>query len=582
MLFLNSTRSRRVAACTALALSAGMLLAGPASADTPVPVPSAAKATPSFTQPKLTLPKKDAARTGKGAARAGADAARAGVDAAAASSLPLSDLDGDGADDFIYRAVDGELYSNTSMGTESPFELFRYEDVAKDIVPIGNQGGSTTEPEVLVLSENGTLTLYTDADPTGTPYSKVIGGGWQIYNKVTSPGDVNGDGRADVIARTQDGALYLYLGTGSATAPLGTRILVGSGWGAYDQLVGLGDGTGDGKADLYARDTAGTLWFYAGTGDKNKPFGTRVSIGGGWGAYNQILRGGDGDLLGRDNAGTLFFYPANGNGTLGGRQQVGNAGDLTGITQLAGAGNIPYTGKGSILATTPGGSLYAYFHSATGKLEGRVELLGPGEATGLTVTNLSSLNADGSADIAVQGNGDPAGGLYIGEYAIGSGWGVYNSLVGAGDLSGDGKGDLLARDRSGVLYLYKGNGQGDKFATRVKVGSGWGAYNKILGAGDYTGDGRTDIVARTSGGDLYVYPGTGNAAAPFKTRVKVGTGWNTYTKLVAPGDLNADGKADLLGVTSGGDLYRYLTTAPNKFSARTKLGGGFQVYNSMS
>ncbi|WP_254047519.1 FG-GAP-like repeat-containing protein [Streptomyces aureus] len=582
MLFLNSKRSRRVAACTALALSAGMLLAGPASADTPVPVPSAEKATPSFTPPKLTLPKKDGARTGNDAARTGQDAGRAGVASAAASSLPLSDLDGDGVDDFIYRAVDGELYSNTTTGTDNPFELFRYEDVAKDIIPIGNQGGSTTEPEVLVLSENGTLTLYTDADPSGTPYSKVVGGGWQIYNKVASPGDVNGDGRADVIARTQDGVLYLYLGTGSATTPLSTRTLVGSGWGVYDQLVGLGDGTGDGKADLYARDSAGTLWFYAGTGDKTKPFGTRASIGGGWGAYNQILRGGDGDLLARDNAGTLFFYPANGNGTLGGRQQVGNVGDLTGITQLAGAGNNPYTGKGSVTATTPGGALYAYFHSATGRLEDRVELLGPGEASGLTITNLSSLNADGFSDIAVQANGDTSGGLYIGEYTIGSGWGVYNSLVGPGDLSGDGKGDLLARDRSGNLYLYKGNGQGDKFATRIKVGSGWGAYNKILGAGDFTGDGRADIVARTSGGDLYVYPGTGNATAAFKTRVKVGSGWNTYTKVIAPGDLNADGKADLLGVTSGGDLYRYLSTAPNKFSARTKLGSGFQAYNSMS
>ncbi|MEU0402257.1 hypothetical protein ABZ318_18855, partial [Streptomyces sp. NPDC006197] len=33
-------------------------------------------------------------------------------------------------------------------------------------------------------------------------------------------------------------------------------------------------------------------------------------------------------------------------------------------------------------------------------------------------------------------------------------------------------------------------------------------------------------------------------------------------KAGAPGDLNADGKGDLLGVTSGGDLYRYLNTSP--------------------
>ncbi|WP_318210889.1 MULTISPECIES: VCBS repeat-containing protein [unclassified Streptomyces] len=575
MLFTYSKRARRVAACTALAVSAGMLLAGTASADTPAPVPSVEKATPSFAPPKLTLPKKDTARAAK-------DGARAGIASAEATPLLLSDLDLDGVEDIIFRTADGALYSSTTTAAGGDFELYRYDDVAKDIIPIGNQGGSTAEPEVLVLSETGTLTLYTDADPTGTPYSSVVGGGWQAYNKIASPGDVNGDGRADVIARTQDGVLYLYLGTGSTSAPLSGRILVGGGWGVYDQLVGLGDGTGDGRADLYARDTTGTLWFYAGTGDKNKPFGTRKSIGGGWNTYNQILPNGGGDVLARDNAGTLFYYPANGDGTLGGRTQTGDTGDLLGVAQLAGAGNNPYTGKEGVYATTPGGALYWYTNSTTGKLMPREEFLGAGGMSGLTVTNLSSLNADGLSDLAVQENGDPSGFLYIEGNTIGSGWGVYNALVGPGDLSGDGKADLLARDRSGVLYLYKGNGKGTAFATRIKVGGGWGSFNKIVGAGDFTGDGRTDIAARTSGGDLYVYPGTGVAATPFGARKWVGSGWNTYTKVVAPGDLNADGKADLLGVTSGGDLYRYLNTAPGKFAPRFRLGGGFQVYNTMS
>ncbi|MFJ7961776.1 FG-GAP repeat domain-containing protein, partial [Streptomyces sp. NPDC096319] len=69
---------------------------------------------------------------------------------------------------------------------------------------------------------------------------------------------------------------------------------------------------------------------------------------------------------------------------------------------------------------------------------------------------------------------------------------------------------------------------------------------------------------------------------PFKTRVKIGTGWNAYTKLVAPGDLNADGKADLLGVTSNGELYAYLNTAPAKFGARAKIGTGYGIYDAMS
>ncbi|MER5735431.1 VCBS repeat-containing protein [Streptomyces sp. NPDC002262] len=558
-----SGRGRRVAACTALALSAGMLLATPAVADTPAPRASAEKQDPSFTPPQQ-LP------------RAGQDGARAGVAAAGAGSSLLSDLDGDGIDDLIFRALDGQLYTDLS---EDPFELYRYESgVAKDIIPIGDQGGDTTQPEVLVVSEDGTLTLYQDADPTGTPYEHRVGGGWQVYNKIVSPGDVNGDGLADVIARAFDGQLYLYPATGDLDKPLGGRIPVGGGWQGYDQLVGLGDGNGDGLGDLYARDTTGTLWWYAGTGNTTRPFATRKSIGAGWNAYNQILPAGGGSLFARTPAGTMYLYLPNGNGTLGGRTMYGEAGLFAGIAQFAGAGSIPYTGKEGAIGRDSQGTLWWYANNTKGGLYSRDMLFDTGWFLGATYAHLSSMNPDASSDLAVVEDGE----LYVEGNLIGAGWGAYNTLVGPGDLSGDGKADLLARDRSGVLYLYKGNGQGDKFSARIRVGAGWGAYNKILGAGDYTGDGRTDLLARTTGGDLYLYAGTGKESAPFGARKLIGSGWNTYKQLAAPGDLNADGKADLLGVASNGDLYRYLGTSPSKFSARLRIGTGYQIYNNFS
>ncbi|MGW6537188.1 FG-GAP repeat domain-containing protein [Streptomyces sp. NPDC055051] len=558
-----SGRGRRVAACTALALSAGMLLATPASAETPAPVVKAEKKAPSFTPPKLVRPAQDGARAGAQNAEAG--------------SLPLSDLDGDGLDDLIFRTVDGELYSDLSA---EPFELYRFEEgVAKDIVPIGQQGGYTSEPEVLVVSEDGTLTLYQDAAANGTPYEYRVGGGWQIYNKITSPGDVNNDGRADVLARTFDGQLYLYLATGNLAKPLGGRILVGPGWGVYDQLVGLGDGNGDGRADLYARDTSGTLWWYAGTGVNTKPFAGRVSIGGGWNDYNQIMPAGDGDLWARDNNGTLYLYTAKGNGTLNTRQKVGNTGDWAGIAQFAGAGSNPYTGKEGVLGRDSAGTLWWYANNTKGGLYPRQDLFeAPGLFKGVNYAHLSSMTPDGLSDVSVVFDGV----LSIEGQEIGSGWQVYNSIVGPGDLSGDGKGDLLARDRSGVLYLYKGDGTGAKLSSRIRIGSGWGAYNTILGAGDYTGDGRADLLARTTGGDLYLYPGTGNATSPFKSRYKIGSGWNAYKHLAAPGDLNADGKGDLLAIAGNGNLLRYLGTKPNTFSKATPVGPGYQIYNTFS
>lgn len=330
MFFLRSKRARRVTACTALALSAGMLLTGTASADTPAPRPSVKKVERSFTPPQLTHPKKDSARAG---------AAAAGT----AAALPLSDLDGDFYDDIIFRSIDGELHSNAS---DDVFDLYRYDDVAKDIIPIGDQGGYDSHPEVLVLSENGTLTLYADAETTGTPYAYVVGGGWQVYNKIVSPGDVNNDGLADVVARTKDGQLYLYLATGDLERPLGGRILIGGGWGVYDQLVGAGDVTGDGQADLYARDTAGNLYFYSGTGNTSTPFSGSKRIGGGWGVYNQIVNFGEATLLARTNAGTFYTYYVEANGTLAAPQQHGNEGDGIGIAQLAAWRQQPSHGQG--------------------------------------------------------------------------------------------------------------------------------------------------------------------------------------------------------------------------------------------
>ncbi|MGW9040661.1 hypothetical protein ACWGQ4_37585, partial [Streptomyces sp. NPDC055721] len=85
---------------------------------------------------------------------------------------------------------------------------------------------------------------------------------------------------------------------------------------------------------------------------------------------------------------------------------------------------------------------------------------------------------------------------------------------------------------------------------------------------------------------LYLYPGTGKAATPFGTRVKIGGGWGSFKQLVAPGDLNADGKGDLISVNAAGELHRYLGTASssswNKFTQATRIGYGFQAYNTMS
>jgi beta-glucosidase-like glycosyl hydrolase len=94
--------------------------------------------------------------------------------------------------------------------------------------------------------------------------------------------------------------------------------------------------------------------------------------------------------------------------------------------------------------------------------------------------------------------------------AMGSGgFRVFNLLVSADDLNGDRHPDVLARRASdGSLLLYPGNGRGLLRSPRV-VGTGWGAMTAIVAPGDLDCDQRPDLVARTRSGVPLLYRGNG-------------------------------------------------------------------------
>ncbi|WP_158822094.1 FG-GAP repeat domain-containing protein [Streptomyces sp. NRRL F-5727] len=169
---------------------------------------------------------------------------------------------------------------------------------------------------------------------------------------------------------------------------------------------------------------------------------------------------------------------------------------------------------------------------------------------------------------------------------VGTGWNIYDRLDGAGDLDRDGYVDLLARDKAGVLWLYKGTGRlvdGNRFKTRVKVGAGWGAYDRLAGGDDLNGDGRADLLARDKAGVLWLYKGTGSGTTPYATRTRVGAGWGGYDQLVVTGDLTDDGRADAVARDRAGVLWLYKGTGSGTtpFTTRTRVGAGWGTYNRL-
>ena len=248
----------------------------------------------------------------------------------------------------------------------------------------------------------------------------------------------------------------------------------------------------DNRYNLLARDTAGVLWQYQGTGSLPSAFLTRYRISAGWNTYNVVspmtaMRAdGTGDLVARDTTGVAWYIPGSGN--------------------------------------------------PSSPFKTRIQ--------------------------------------------IGPGYQIYDRMVGVRDITGDGKPDMLAREKSGALWLFKGTGNpSTPFYGRVKAGVGWYIYNEIVSVGDLTGDGKPDVMAREPSGAMWLFRGNATSTL-FQSRLKVGNGYQTYNSMVGPSDLNRDGKVDFVGRDATGMLWTLPGSGTTAlFTPRTQVGGGWQIYS---
>jgi hypothetical protein len=255
------------------------------------------------------------------------------------------------------------------------------------------------------------------------------------------------------------------------------------------------DWSGDGPGDVLGVNAAGSLVIYRGNGAGKWATGTQEPLAAGWGAYTALLTPGDfsgdghPDLLARDADGRLLMFRGNG------------AGAFAGSPQVIGSGWARFT-----------------------------SLFSPGDFSGDGLPDVIARDTDGKL-LMYRGDGD--GGWITGKAEeIGSGWGQFNSVLPGGDFSGDGHPDVLAVKPDGALLMYRGNGTGRWVTGQAEqIGSGWAPFTALLSGGDFNGDGKADILARASGGELYLYRGDGAGGFLQPIHEQIGSGWSSLSLL---------------------------------------------------
>ncbi|GAA1693245.1 hypothetical protein GCM10009830_46310 [Glycomyces endophyticus] len=416
--------------------------------------------------------------------------------------------------------------------------------------------------------------------------------------------DYNGDGLADVVAvRNADAALLLYPGRADGTFGE-PSLLAPAAWGGLN-LSMAGDLTSDGNADLIELDyeTGGMIVRF---GDGAGGFDSFDHVGMPLGDIevfaSNIDHDGDGhiDLLATRRHDTrLFVFHGNGDGTFD--APVTEAGDFHQVDLIVGTGDLDFDGRDDFMVRVndlEGIGFQVYRFHLSGRDGSDWELTDLGLSDGVTdpfisqVTFLGDTDGDGDTElVGVDGETGELWRMSASQYItfiydhtlIGTGW-DRNTIAEASadrayDVDMNSTTDLFARTSSGQAYIYPGHHSG-AIGSRISMGSYSTAVDYVENAGDFDGDNLPDRLVRTTTGELWVDHGWGYFGAPVNLSTRIGGGWNTMSAILSGSDYNGDGKHDIVAREAAtGNLWLYPGTGDGRHGVRTLIGTG---WNSMS
>ena len=399
-------------------------------------------------------------------------------------------------------------------------------------------------------------------------------------NSVASAGDVNGDGYSDVIIGapafsdgpfTNEGRVFVYLGSsaGLSVTPDNVFSYANQSYGYFGRSVSsAGDVNGDGYSDViigaeeydndYTDEGVAFVHYGSGSGLSAVP--------------NSVLDDGDQD-------GLYFGY------------SVACAGDVNGD----GYSDVIVGATFYDATYTDQGAAFVYYGGAGGLAAGPGNIISDVDQAasyyGLSVASAGDVNGDGYSDVMVgaylydDGANNNEGRAYVYFGSVTGLPAVANailddadqpdafmgrSLASAGDVNGDGYGDLIvgadfyddgANINEGRVFIYYGSATGPSAAPNIFLGdanqAGANFGYSVACAGDINGDGYADVIigaygyddgANINEGRAFVYFGSATGPSiPASTPNDANQNTANFGNSVAcAGDINGDGYSDVI------------------------------------
>lgn len=482
------------------------------------------------------------------------------------------DFNGDGRTDLA-QVVPDSLTATAFFDAE--LLLFRgnadgsFAPVLATPVSVGNPQGRSAGPErdgpiaAADLNRDGRLDLVVDGFRIIAPGLVLLGRGDGTFATQTNTlfeadttrlllGDFTGDGAPDALYGDQ---ILRGNGDGAFTV-LPNDTLRTNGVANFDSFPGLlRDFTGDGRADFAAvvpvNFTPAFRLFRAEAGGAFTPVSHAA-------LPSQTLLAGVSDVNG-DGALDVFatvrgegvpsdsFSLPNGVAVLFGQPGGG----------VAGAVPVPENGLGNI-PDTVGQPFTADFNG-----DGRLDFFAPvfNNAQGQLMLTRSRPDGSYAAPVLVKVTDDAT---------------FFVASRGVADFNGDGRADLVISDDAGMFsgasrtFLLLNAGDGSFVAARPLTG-----VANVWAAGDFTGDGKADLLSATGGAarTLALRPGNGDGTFGPAASISVGTTSLPVIE-VLPADVNRDGRPDLLVRVNNAGIFLLLNNGGGGFSLSDTTAGG--------